>query len=338
MYPAIDPSEPLVVRLARQFREAISAQLDDQMFEMGQNWLNIEYSLSDKVNLLLNEIRMTQESGQVVSKTQITQLARYKELREQVHEQIRSYNGYAEDLIKKGQYRDGLLGIKAGKDTIYTAYSGYGVISSAFNILPIDAIESMVGFLGDGSPLSTLLRESYPYAWQGMSDELVRGITLGLPIQETARNMADGLSEGLNRIMRIARTEQLRSFRTATVMQYRESGVVQGFKRLANKATACMACLMSDGEYFAVAEDFTDHPNGACTCVPILKGLPEREWQTGEDYFSGLSPDQQKERMGAQYYQAWKDGQFKLSDLRGTAHSDIWGDSPQVVSLGKLIE
>jgi SPP1 gp7 family putative phage head morphogenesis protein len=206
-----------------------------------------------------------------------------------------------------------------------------------FNILHVDAIETMVGYLGNGAPLNSLLVEAYPYAWQGMSDALVEGIAQGLSPRETARKMADGMSDGLDRILRIARTEQLRAYRQATVMQYRESGVVAGYRRLVAKAKACLACLMSDGELFRTADDLSDHPNGACTCIPILYGVEERDWLKGEQWFKSLESDRQKEIMGADYYRAWKSDKFKLKDLVTHSHSDIWGDAPQVKALKELV-
>lgn len=337
MFPPVSPSpaEPEAIRLARIFREAINADLDAQVYEMSERWVQLESNLTGQINALVYEIDEAKRLGNVVNESSIRQLARYKELRDQVHEEIARYNGVAERLITDKQRIYGQRGLDNAANVIEASYEGR--IGAFFNRLPVDAIETMVGYLGDGTPLNRVLQENFPGSWQQATDALFDGISLGLGPRRVAQNMVDGLGWGLNKSTVIARTEQLRAYRQSSVMQYRESGVVRGFKRLVNKGSACMACLLSDGEYFEVREDFTDHPSGACACVPVLTDMPERQWESGEDYFMRLSPEQQRARMGAQFYQEWKDGQFKLSDLRSTAHSDVWGDSPKVTPLKELV-
>jgi hypothetical protein len=336
MYPSVSPipSEPEVLRLARQFREAINADLDAQVYEMAERWVRMENNLSGIIDAMVYEIDEAVRLGELVSQSSIRQLARYKELRDQIYQEIRSYNVVAESMIIDKQRVYGGLGIENAANLIRSSYEGQ--ISAFFNVLPVDAIETLVGYLGDGTPLNQVLQESFPGSWQRVTDALFDGFTLGLGPREVAQNMVDGLGYGLNKATVIARTEQLRAYRQSSVMQYRESKVVRGFKRMANQAKACMACLMADGEFFEVREDFTDHPNGGCVAVPVVIGVSERKWTSGEDYFNSLSPEEQKARMGAKYYQAWQDGQFKLSDLHSVSHSDVWGDMPQVKALKDL--
>jgi hypothetical protein len=98
-----------------------------------------------------------------------------------------------------------------------------------------------------------------------------------------------------------------------------------------------MACLMLDGEKFdSMDDELDDHPNGKCVIVPCVEGVADPKWQSGQAYFSSLSAEEQKARMGPGLYQAWKDGEFQLSDLAQKQHSDVWGDSPRVPSLKEL--
>ena len=258
MFPS---TEPAAVRIAREFREAVNATMDAQMFELGQRWLEIEYALESKIDALILEIQGMVKDGKEPSKAMITRLQRYRELRNQTHDEILRYENYIERIISDGQRKLAIQGLDVGRETIMALYQDAGIMGS-FNILNVGAIETMVGYLGSGAPLNSLLQEAFPFAWKGMTDKLVEGIALGLSPRETARKMYAGMSEGFNRLLTISRTEQLRAYRQATVMQYRESGVVKGFRRLVAKQGACMACLVSDGEFYEVAEDFSDHPNG----------------------------------------------------------------------------
>ena len=334
MPPNINPVEPESVRLARMFREAINADLDAQIYFMAEKWVVLERIISGKISDLLLEIEGIQKSGDIVSDSAIRELARYKTLRDQVHQEIKTYNGMAEKMIADKQLLYGERGIDNAANVITASYEGR--IGAFFNKLPVSAIENMAGYLGDGTPLSKILNESFPLAWKQTSDALFEGISLGLNPVQVAKNMVDGLGYGLEKATVIARTEQLRAYRQATVMEYRESGVVRGFRRLVAKEGACIACLLLDNEYYEVESEFEDHPNGRCTVICILKGMPERKREIGIDWFKTLDTEQQRSIMGAGHYEAWKDGQFKLGDMVHKTHSDTWGDAPAVVALKDL--
>jgi hypothetical protein len=335
MLPNVTPTEPEAVRLARIFREAINADLDAQVYQMAEKWVELENMLSGKISDLLLEIDTIQKSGGVVTDSKIRELSRYKTLRDQAYQEIKNYNGTAEKLIADKQLLYATRGVDNAASVITASYEGR--IGAFFNRLPVSAVETMVGYLGDGTPLSRLLDESFPLAWKQTTDALFEGISLGLNPNQVARNMVDGLGYGLEKATVIARTEQLRAYRQATVMEYRESGVVKGFRRLVAKVGAWVACLLLDNEYYEVESEFDDHPNGRCTVIAVLKDMPERERETGTDWFKALDPEQQKSIMGGKYYEAWKDGQFKLGDMVHKTHSDTWGDAPAVVALKDLV-
>jgi SPP1 gp7 family putative phage head morphogenesis protein len=266
----------------------------------------------------------------------VRQLERYQMLRAETREQVMAIAGRYEGTIRTAQMQYAIKG--ADDATALIGIAGRGKILGTFDKLPVTAIEEMVGMLAAGSPLNVLIADAWPDSWVGMSQALIEGIALGHGPRQIARDMRTGLSQGLNRLITIARTEELRAYRQSSVAQYRQSGVVTGFQRLASKGDrTCMACLTSDGEWFEILDDFTDHPNGRCTCIPAVKGAPLHSWEKGSDWFIKQPEATQRKMMGNQYFEAWKAGKFKLSDLRSTAHSDKWGDSPMTTALGSLI-
>jgi len=326
-----DPYVPEVVRVIQEYRAALVLHEEAQMYDMAAQWLRIENKLNDQMILLASEIEQAKTDGKAITEALINRNVRYQELLDQVQKEIKTYNNYANSLISKGQLEMGQLGINSAADAIKVSTNAY------FNLMPISAIKNMIGMLGDGTPLNRLLKKAYPDSVDGMTRALIDGMAQGLGPRQTARLMADGMSSGLNRITTIARTEQARAFRTSSTMEYRESGVVRGFMRLVHKETACMACLMSDGEEFELESEFEDHPNGKCACVPLIRGVDDPQWETGKEWFGQLDPERQENIMGAQYFEAWQDDKFALSDLRTTVHNDVWGDSPAVVSLKDLV-
>src|SRR5690606_14899995 len=102
-------------------------------------------------------------------------------------------------------------------------------VTAGFNRLPVEAVELMAGLAGNGSPLRQLLAQSWPLAADGLTNELVTGMALGYNPRKVARLMAQGATGSLDRMMVIARTEQLRVYRTANVSSYRASGVVTSY-------------------------------------------------------------------------------------------------------------
>ena len=97
-----------------------------------------------------------------------------------------------------------------------------------------------------------------------------------------------------------------------------------------------MACLLLDGTVYSSQTALEDHPNGGCTMVPWVDGTEEPMWQTGKDYFEKLPEAEQRARMGNNYYDAWKRGDFKLEDMVTVKQNPIWGGNPGIVPLKEL--
>ena len=328
--------EPEDVQVAREFKAALLAREAAQEAEMARRWLQVEERLAAHMAALSWEFAERRDQGKTVSEASMYRLDRYKDLRSLTEEEIMRYEReYADPLITAGQHELGRVGIDHARALIG---AGYGPFDAPyFKRLPYEAVEYMAGFLGDGTPLMRLLKESYPAAMDGMVRELITGTAQGTNPRETARRMRDGLGMGLDKSLLIARTEQLRAYRTASTEQYAASGVVSKYKRIsARDERTCMACLASDGEEFAVGTLFSDHPAGRCSTIPVVIGAREVNWQKGSTWFEQQDAATQKKMMGAKYYDAWKAGEFKLGDLRSTVHSDVWGDSPQVTPLAQL--
>jgi SPP1 gp7 family putative phage head morphogenesis protein len=329
--------DPVVVQVLREFKEALRLREAAQMTQMAQRYVQIEQRLAGQMELLAQDMAAKKAAGQVVSEGALYRMDRYKALHLQVEAQINNYNSqYALPFIEAEQRYYGEIGIRGAWDAL-ASQAGSAGLNIGWNRLPVEAIEQMVGLAGDGSPLKALLAKAYPAAMDGMIKQLIDSTALGINPRQTARNMADGLGDGLDRVLTIARTEQLRVYRMASTEQYRESGIVKGFKRLATKDTrTCLACLMSDGEMFQVEEELSDHPNGRCTCIPVLNVGPQVQWENGQDWFKALPEERQQALMGEQLFNGWKGHKFGLSDLRKTAHSDTWGDSPRVATFKEL--
>jgi hypothetical protein len=326
--------DPLVVTTLRQFRVALGLREDALVESMAGQWLEIENRLDAQIGLLAREMADLQAAGKPITEQLVWRQQRYQVLKGQMQTEMAKYNAEAVKTISQAQTFNATLGIDAAQNAIMVQYGPFG---TTFNRINVGAVESMIGFAGDGSPLRSLLAEDYPDAVDGLLKALINGMARGQSPVQTAREMKDGMAGGLQRALVIARTETARAYRMASTEQYRQSGVVRGFRRLVFRQKACLACLFLDGEWFELASELDDHPVGLCQALPCLNGIADPQWETGPAYFLGLTADEQEAKMGPGMYAAWKDGKFELSDLAAKQHSDVWGDSPRVPSLSELL-
>lgn len=327
--------EPLVVQLMRQFKQALLLREAAEMQTMAARWLEIERAVEAQISLIARELATEQAAGQVVSQGRLYQMERYQSLLGQMRREIEGYTMWAERAIAGGQEEYARLGIEHARQAIAVSYSG-GVVPY-FAVLPVSATQNMVGLLGDGTPLRRLLEQSWPDAADAMTRALIKGTALGWNPTRTAAAMRDGMAQGLDRALTIARTEQMRAYRESSRMQYEESGVVRGYRRIAAHDTnTCIACLVTEGEWYETRESLRDHPRGRCSTIPAVKGMPSPSWQMGKAWFRQQPAEVQQKMMGRDYYRAWKRREFKLDELATVKRDTTWGDSVQVRPLREL--
>jgi hypothetical protein len=153
--------------------------------------------------------------------------------------------------------------------------------------------------------------------------------------------MMTGVDSGLDRMLTIARTEQIRVYREGSLGTYRQSGLVSGFRRLsARQERTCIACLIDDGTFYEVADEFEDHINGRCMIVPVQFGQEDNPLgrETGREWFEKLDEDTQARIMGQGKFEAWKNGEFGLDDLVKRTPNETWGASIGAKSLAELTQ
>ena len=158
--------------------------------------------------------------------------------------------------------------------------------------------------------------------------------------RETARLMTqEGLANGFSHVELVARDQQNRAYRLASQQQYAQSNVVSGFRRIASKDDrTCLACLALDGKVYETNELIEVHPTDRCSLIPVIRGFPPIQFQTGKEWFEGLPPDEQRAIMGPGRHDAYEDGLFEFEDMATVSENDVWGPSAQVTPLTELVE
>ncbi len=170
--------------------------------------------------------------------------------------------------------------------------------------------------LKDGSPLNRLFKTDYAESVIKLNEALSNGLAIGKGYKQIAQDMLIAAQMmSYQRSVMIARTEINRAYRLATTEQFRKSGVVTAYKRCVYKPTACLACLMLDGQVYNIETEFDDHPSGKCAIIAITIGGNYPQWQTGKEWFMELSPEEQLSKMGLSRFTAWKEGRIDLDSL-----------------------
>lgn len=170
--------------------------------------------------------------------------------------------------------------------------------------------------------------------------ELVRGVAAGSSPKDTAERMVKRVEDhwnfGRSRAVTIARTEMLDAYREAArVSQDAHVDVLAGWVWLCHLGPrTCRSCLARHGTFHPLDEPGPeDHQQGRCSRCPVVKPVddgdePDLSWvPDAEEFFAGLSVEEQRAILGVRGYQAWRAGEFPLSAWAKRRETAGWRDS-----------
>ena len=323
--------KPLAVQIMEQFRADLLVKERQQTATMVRNWQTVERSIIADVEAFTEQIAQDNLTPAELRDAQF-QVSRFGALLAQTRTQLDRFMNATEPQIAR---RTSTLAAQGANLAVATIRAVAPRIT--FDILPVDAIRNIVALSNTGSPLRSLLDASYGAGARGMFDQLISGVALGRNPNVIARNMVrDGLSQTLSRVINVARTEPLRAFRESSRQQYINSGVVEGYRRLAAKSDrTCPACLIADGEIYEVLEEFREHPQGRCTTIPNVTGFAPVQWETGKDWLIKQPPAVQQKILGPGRFNAFQNG-MDLDEMVSTRTDPTWGDSLQPTPVRDL--
>ncbi len=315
--------ESTVARMVRLQKEALLRYEAEQMRALTQRWLQVERALEAE---MLKTILALQEKG-IVTEAMILRDERFQRLLWQARAEYAKYADDVEARIEAIQEYGLTKGVSDAAKVLELSIDE-AKLALNFDMLNVEAINTIIGITADGTPLRELLMKEYPNAVQGIMDALTKGIALGLNPKKIAEDMAKEMGIALQKALLISRTEMMRAYRLATQEQYKASEVVTQYKRLAIKDdTTCLGCLMQDGETYETEEEFAEHPNGRCQLVPVVRGGFAPTWTSGKEWLAGLSEERQRGILGDQRYELWKSGAASLEDFSTLVPNETWGGS-----------
>ena len=219
-----------------------------------------------------------------------------------------------------------------------------GVVVS-WNPINEEAIQALVGYSGDGSPLADLFDSVVSAHENGIRDSLIAGTAAGLGPEALAGVMysrvADPTNLSMTRARVIARTEMMRASRAANQMLFADNPGIIGYRRMAiQDSRACIACIGLSGTFHKVGDIMATHPQCRCSQVPVTRSFAEIVGDktipdhnppplTGEMIMSGLTEADHRAILGDVRYEQWKNG-TKLDKFFTIENDPEWGPTTRI--------
>lgn len=353
---ATRPAPGTLYTQAEEFQAALARRDARVARELADAYGRVYADVLDSFEALNAAVRERLEAGDIVRDRDLIRMRRYQRLVRQVEELTGNYAAFASERITQAQaeavraaIRDAgeLIRIAAETGLLQDVQLPPGVsladILPTFSRVPEESLQFLVGTLGDGTPLREYFlagTANVPPLPQSVVDQIRRnlahGLTIGWNPVTTARLFREAMGVGLNRSLRIARTETLRSYREASRANYVANGINE-YEWLATlDVRTCLACIALDGQRFSTEQPMQNHVNCRCTMVPVLPfdiprirraKYPERAFftGTGEQWFESLTDAQKLALMGPGKFEIYRQGRATLQDFVDEQHTETFG-------------
>jgi len=321
-----------VIELAEKFKAALSRNDLAAERRLITAYKGLWATIKEKVDTLMLEISVTED----LTPAQLARMKRYGALLEDIQTELSRYGAYSQVEMTTAAREAIRLG--EGNARILTAAQlGDVALATQLNRINPVAIEKLLGFLSPDGELFKRLDKLPKVSADRVAAAIVEGVGLGKNPREIAKAITKQLGMALTDSLRMTRTVQLYAYREANRASYlANDDVVKGWIWYADTANACPACMAMHGTEHPNTESLNDHHNGGCAEIPLVIGA-KNTIPSGESLFRNLPEAEQKQRMGADKWQAWQDGAFNFSEL-ATEHTDgVYGEMKTTTPLWELL-
>ena len=228
--------------------EEIKSLESQEFLYLSQKWQIVERKLEDNLAKLAEL--------EIKSQAQLFREEKYLEFLDQSKFLVEKYQHMATKVILDNMETTTRL----GSDTAYKIIDRFGI--NFYRMFP-DKVNEMIGLTKQDAPLYNLLIKSYPKTIDKIADILVRNQALGKNPRATALELSKVMNANKTRSLLVARTEQLRVNREASILSIKESGVCKGWIRIETlDDLTCDECEEANGKEYGFDENTIDfHPN-----------------------------------------------------------------------------
>lgn len=293
---------------------------------------DVRTALEPEIAELTARILAAQAAGEAPSEGDLFRQQRYRELLDQIGDQIDRYSQTTKAVTTASQQvivRASL--IEAGQLLAPVSGGSGGALAQLIDgwvQLPDDAIVRLVGALQADTPLDAVLKSYAPDAVDQVAQTLIRGLALGQGADPLTREVESALNITRARAEVIVRSETMRASSAAMIAAYDQSGVTTGWRWVASLSDrTCSACLANHGKTFSLDTPMRRHANCRCAAAPVLGPEWDGEWESGEEWLKKQKLESQELVLGRQGAADFSAGNVRLIDFRKLTRDDVWGDS-----------
>lgn len=325
---------PDLLTIVDQFRAAMERQ-DEAALKRLIEVYGRSYKRLDALAQALAE----RIGAEAPTRAQVGRMMQWKSLQEQMVEELTGIQAITRDLLQEQGALNVAIGERDAARMVGAALTGQPMILPGFNRLNQDAIIALLGFLSPEGELYKRVGELVGSTTDYVIEKLTEGVTLGYNPKKIARTFGDAYGRGLTDALRMVRTVQLYSYREASRASYTaNSDVVKGWQWGATlDGLTCPACVALHGTVHEMTERLNGHHNCRCAMIPVTILFPPAIQETGEEWFSKQPEGKQRALLGRDFYEAYKGGAYKFSDLVKTHTDPVYGEMRGKAPLWELL-
>lgn len=339
---------------AEQFRAQLLVRERAAATRLVRAYGGVWQRLQSQIEALTAELDVLAAKGEL-SPAKVNRLSRLKNLEKQIAVEVNRYAAYADEEIRQGASAAVAQAQKDARALTQAALPGLAPLDAAimarWQSLNPAAVESLLGFLAEGSPLREgLVKQLGPAVADRVGEKLVEGLALGYNPRKVAGIIRRELGQGLTWSLRTARTAQIYAYRESTRASYIANQEIVPRWRWASARDerTCASCIAMDGTIHPATERLNDHWQGRCTPVPVPITYRELGFDideppavltepTGEAWFRAQPAAVQKGILGPGKLVAWQNGQFEFSQLSQEVPDPVWGTMRVEAPLKRLV-
>jgi hypothetical protein len=325
------PKPETIVDLVKALRDALSRADEKALNQIITAYGDMYKRLLPRIDALALEISTIENP----TRGQIAKLTRYKTLISEIQRELNTFSGYAETVMRQTSTTAIKYGIVDAKSMVLVQNPG---LAATWKTLNPRAIEALIGYMQEGSPLMKRIELLAPTRAQAVANTILDQVAFGANPKTIAGMITKELGIGLTDSLRMTRTVQIYSYREANRASYvANSDVVQGWIWVSVLAPeTCAACMALHGTEHSNDETIDDHYNGECYAVPKVIGGGNDYAGQGEAYFNSLSEAEQKNVVGNSTWELLNNGDISFNQLVNHREDEVYGSMVSVTPYKDL--
>ncbi|MCU0239233.1 MAG: phage head morphogenesis protein [Pyrinomonadaceae bacterium] len=321
--------------LLKKHRQAIIDREESTFRQIIEAYQLIEKELQNEFKKLQSKIQTARDNGDEISIGWILRQNSLKEFIDSVKNIITEFGSQITPKLIREQTNAVNSAIENTTELINSiAQSPSLRVAASFSQR---VIENAVGLMGDGSPILDYYKEQLaPMVAEKIRQEVIKGVAVGTNFNTIARRLTQTGDITRQRALSLARTEVNRVRLLTNLEIYRTNGITK-YKRICSfSSRTCILCLILDGKIYSVNETMPKHINCRCVSVPILERFDYKR-KTGLEWFLEQPEETQKQILGNNYFEIWKEKQFDLIELVKYRHHKTFGKSVYKKTLAEIL-